>query len=43
MLTVVDSFTRERPAIEVDTSLSSRRVTWVLDGVVEQRGKPEVI
>ncbi len=43
MLTVVDSFTRECPAIKVDTSLSSRRVTRVLDGVVEQRGKPEVI
>jgi len=43
MLTVVDSFTRECPAIEVDTSLSSRRVTRVLDWVVSQRGKPEVL
>ena len=43
MLTVVDSFTRECPAIEVDTGLSSRRVTRVLDWVMEQRGKPEVI
>jgi putative transposase len=43
MLTVVDSFTRECPAIEVDTGLSSRRVTRVLDWIIEQRGKPEVI
>jgi len=43
MLTVVDSFTRECPAIEVDTGLSSQRVTRVLDWVMGQRGKPEVI
>jgi putative transposase len=43
MLTVVDSFTRECPAIEVDTGLSSRRVTRVLDWVIGQREKPEVI
>ena len=43
MLTVVDSFTRECPAIEVDTGLSSRRVTRVLDWIIAQRGKPEVI
>jgi putative transposase len=43
MLTVVDSFTRECPAIEVDTGLSSRRVTRVLGWVMDQRGKPEVI
>lgn len=43
MLTVVDSYTRECPAIEVDTSLSSRRVTRVLDWVIGQRGTPEVI
>ena len=43
ILTVVDSFTRECPAIEVDTGLSSRRVTRVLDWVIEQRGRPEVI
>ena len=43
MLTVVDSFTRECPAIEVDTSLCSRRVTRVLAQVIEERGKPEVI
>jgi putative transposase len=43
MLTVVDSFTRECPAIEVDTSLCGRRVTRALDRVIEDRGKPEVI
>jgi putative transposase len=43
MLTVVDSFTRECPAIEVDTGLSSRRVTRTLERVIDQRAKPEVI
>jgi putative transposase len=43
MLTVVDSFTRECPAIEVDTGLSSRRVTRVLDWIISQRGRPDVI
>jgi putative transposase len=43
MLTVVDSYTRECPAIEVDTSLCSRRVTRVLDWVIGQRGIPRVI
>ena len=43
MLTVVDSFTREYPAIEVDTGLSSRRVTRALEWIISQRGKPEVL
>ena len=43
ILTVVDSYTRECPAIEVDTGLSSQRVTRVLERVIEQRGKPEAI
>jgi putative transposase len=43
MLTVVDSFTRECPGIEVDTRLSSRRVTRVLEWIMSQRGTPEVI
>ena len=43
ILTIIDSFTRECPAIEVDTGLSSRRVTRVLDWVISQRGKPEVL
>jgi putative transposase len=40
-LTVLDDFTKESPAIEVDTSLSAQRVTRVLDGVIEERGDPE--
>jgi hypothetical protein len=32
MLSVVDAYTRECPALEVDTSFASRRVTRVLDG-----------
>jgi putative transposase len=43
MLTVVDSFTRECPVIEVDTGLSSRRVTRALDWIITQRGRPQVI
>lgn len=43
VLTVVDSFTRECLALEVDTSLSSQRVTRTLEQLVEQRGIPESI
>jgi putative transposase len=43
MLTVVDSFTRECPTIEVNTSLSGPHVTRVLDRVIEERGKPRTI
>lgn len=43
IFTLVDSFTRECLALEVDSSLSSRRVTRVLDWVIEQRGAPEAI
>jgi putative transposase len=39
----VDSFTRECLALEVDSCLSSRRVTRVLDWVIEQRGAPKAI
>jgi putative transposase len=42
-LTIVDDYTRECPAIEVDTSLGGRRVTRVLDRLEETRGLPEVI
>ena len=42
-LTVLDDFTRESPAIEVDSSLSAPRVTRVLDGVIDERGVPESI
>jgi putative transposase len=43
MLTIVDNYTRECLAIEVDSCLSSRRVTRVLEWVIEQRGAPEAI
>src|SRR5580700_2037865 len=43
VLTVVDAFTRENLSLEVDVSLSSRRVTRALEAVVERRGKPEAI
>lgn len=43
LLNVVDSFTRECLAIEVDSCLSSRRVTRVLDWIIEQRGTPEAV
>jgi len=42
-LRVVDVFTRECLALEVDTGFASRRVTRVLDEVIAQRGKPEGI
>ena len=42
-LTIVDDFSRECPAIEVDTSLGGRRVVAVLERLTEIRGFPEVI
>jgi putative transposase len=42
-LTIVDSYTRECLAIEVDSCLSSRRVTRVLDWIAAQRGRPEAL
>ena len=41
VLAVVDAFTRECLGLEVDTSLSSRRVTRILDRIIEARGTPE--
>ncbi len=41
VLTVVDTFTRECLALEVDTCLPSRRVTRALDQVIAERGRPE--
>jgi putative transposase len=38
LLTVVDTFTRESLAIEVDTSLPSLRVARVLDRIIVERG-----
>ena len=43
VLAVVDAFTRESLSLEVDTSLSSRRVTRALEAVIERRGMPESI
>ncbi len=42
-LNVVDTFTRECLAIEVDTSLPSLRVARVLDRIIHERGRPEVV
>ena len=42
-LTIVDDFSRECPAIEVDTFLGGRRVVAVLERLAEIRGLPEVI
>jgi putative transposase len=43
VLSVVDTFTRECLALEVDTCLPSRRVIRALDHVIALRGKPERI
>ncbi len=43
LFTMVDSYTRECLAIEVDSCLSSRRVTRVLEWVIAQRGAPETL
>ena len=40
---VEDQLTREGLAAEVDTSLPGPRVARVLDGIVAERGKPEMI
>ena len=38
VLAIVDAFTRECLALEVDTGLSSQRVTCALEHIVERRG-----
>jgi putative transposase len=43
VLSVVDAFTRECLALEVDTSFASRRVTRVLDAIVAERGMVRAI
>jgi putative transposase len=40
VLSVVDAYTRECLALEVDTGFASRRVTRVLDEIIARRGKP---
>jgi len=42
-LTLVDNFSRECPALEVDTSLGGRRVVRVLDRHIERHGVPDAI
>lgn len=42
-LAIVDDYSRECPAIEVDTSLGGSRVVGVLDRLGDFRGLPEVI
>ena len=42
-LNIVDDFTRECLAIEVDTSLSGVRVARVLDAIAARRGYPQTI
>ena len=42
-LTIIDDYSRECPAIKVDTSLGGRRVVAALDRLAQTRGLPEVI
>ena len=42
-LVIVDDYSRECPAIEVDTSLGGCRVVQVLERLAETRGLPEVV
>jgi putative transposase len=42
-LTVVEDFSRETLAIEVDTSISGTRMTAVLDRIADERGYPKTI
>ena len=43
VLSVVDAYTRECLALEVDTGFASRRVTRVLDQIIVERGAPLAI
>ena len=43
VLSIVDAYTRECLALEVDTSFASRRVTRVLDQIAAERGLPQSI
>jgi putative transposase len=43
VLTIVDDFTRECPAVEVDTSIPGARVVRVLERLAFTRGLPKVI
>ncbi len=43
MFSVIDGFTKQSMALEVDTSFPSRRMTRVLDAAIEKGGKPQAI
>ncbi len=43
VLSVIDSFTKQSLALEVDTSFPSRRMTRVLDRAIGRYGKPQAI
>jgi putative transposase len=43
VLSIMDVYTRECLALEVDTSFASRRVTRVLEQIVVERGTPQAI
>jgi putative transposase len=43
VLSIVDACTRECLALEVDTSFAGRRVTRVLEEIIERRGLPQSI
>jgi len=42
-LTIVDSYTRECPAIEVASGICSRAVTRTLERIIGDRGKPQAL
>jgi putative transposase len=43
VLNVIDAYTRESLAMEVDTSFAGLRVTRVLDQIIDERGLPRAI
>ena len=43
LLSIVDGYTRECLALEVDTSFAGRRVTRVLEEIIQRRGLPQSI
>jgi putative transposase len=42
-LNIIDDYNREALAIEIDTSLSSKRLIRALEQVIDWRGKPKAI
>jgi putative transposase len=43
LFTLVDTRSRERPAIEVDRSLTGARVAAILERLAAQRGLPQIL